>query len=97
MIMKEDNKGKENDQTYAGIINCRPSESSENEEEDEASDNEPEVLDGELNFVMVKIKAKLRVHKTHGLEYLVQWGGRDKHKRPYKDSWEPASGLPGLV
>ena len=42
--------------------------------------------------MMVKIKAK-RVHKTDGLEYLVQWGGRDKHKRPYKDSWEPASGL----
>ena len=23
----------------------------------------------------------------------MQWGGRDKHKTPYKDSWEPASGV----
>jgi hypothetical protein len=98
-------ESEEEDQLEAAAVAAEEAEDEEDEEdeeeeeeedsEEEESDSAPVVVDGVESFAVHSIKNKRQKKGADGLEYLVQWSGVDKHKKPYRDSWEPISGLTG--
>ncbi len=65
------------------------------EEEEGKAESAPVFGGGAVFFAVHSIKNKRQKRGAGGLEYLVHWSGVDKCGKPYRDSWEPVSGLAG--